>query len=104
MDRTGKSERSVKARRQRELCSNLAEVDVGWLAGLLEGEGYFGLVPNKSGGKTYHYARLGVTMTDSDGVERGGHNSSIRASRSSGRLVAVASPSSELLCSGNEQW
>jgi hypothetical protein len=37
---------------------------------LLEGEGYFGLIPNKVGGKTYRYARVGVTMTDSDVVER----------------------------------
>lgn len=48
----------------------LNEVDVAWLSGLLEGEGYFGLVPNKSKGKTYRYARVGVSMTDRDVVER----------------------------------
>jgi hypothetical protein len=48
----------------------LNEVEVAWLSGLLEGEGYFGLVPNKVKGKTYRYARIGVSMTDKDVVER----------------------------------
>jgi hypothetical protein len=43
---------------------------VAWLSGLLEGEGYFGLVPSKVKGKTYRYARIGVSMTDGDVVER----------------------------------
>jgi hypothetical protein len=48
----------------------LSDVDAAWLAGLLEGEGYFGLIPNKVKGKTYRYARVGVSMTDADVVER----------------------------------
>ncbi len=45
-------------------------VTLAWLAGLLEGEGYFGLVPNWVGGKRYRYPRIGVNMTDRDVVER----------------------------------
>ncbi len=48
----------------------LTSGEVAWLSGLLEGEGYFGLIPNKVGGKTYRYARIGVTMTDRDVVAR----------------------------------
>jgi hypothetical protein len=46
----------------------LNPAEVAWLSGLLEGEGYFGLVPNRSGGRTYRYARVGLTMTDRDVV------------------------------------
>lgn len=48
----------------------LADSDLYWLAGLLEGEGYFGMIPNNVGGKTYRYPRIGVTMTDEDVVSR----------------------------------
>jgi hypothetical protein len=48
----------------------LTLIQVAWLAGLLEGEGYFGLIPNKVKGKTYRYARVGVTMTDEDVIRR----------------------------------
>jgi hypothetical protein len=41
-----------------------------WLAGLLEGEGYFGLISSRKKNKTYHYARVGLTMTDRDIVAR----------------------------------
>jgi hypothetical protein len=43
---------------------------VAWLSGLLEGEGYFGLIQSKVKGKTYRYARVGLSMTDRDVVER----------------------------------
>lgn len=45
----------------------MTQLELGWLAGLLEGEGYFGLIPNRVKGKTY--ARVGVTMTDEDVIE-----------------------------------
>jgi hypothetical protein len=41
-----------------------------WLAGLLEGEGYFGMIRNRVGGKTYRYPRIGVSMTDRDVIAR----------------------------------
>jgi hypothetical protein len=41
-----------------------------WLAGLLEGEGYFGMVTNHVGGHFYRYPRVGVSMTDADIVDR----------------------------------
>ena len=46
-------------------------VELAWLAGILEGEGYFSLTLNN---KTKdrpgrHYARLTVTMTDKDVIE-----------------------------------
>lgn len=44
--------------------------DLAWLAGLLEGEGYFGTIRNHVGGKVYPYPRVGVTMTDRDVIAR----------------------------------
>jgi hypothetical protein len=41
-----------------------------WLAGLLEGEGYFGIIKNWVAERCYRYPRLGVTMTDPDVIER----------------------------------
>src|SRR5215208_4435928 len=41
-----------------------------WLAGRLEGEGYFGTITNRVGGYAYRYARVGVSMTDADVVDR----------------------------------
>lgn len=49
---------------------DLDPVDLAWLSGLLEGEGYFGLVNNRVNGNLYRYARIGLTMTDRDVVER----------------------------------
>lgn len=43
---------------------------MAWLAGLLEGEGYFGMITNRVGGKAYRYPRVGVTMTDEDVVAK----------------------------------
>ena len=45
---------------------------IDWLAGLLEGEGYFGTIPSHVGGQTkiYRYPRIGVVMTDLDVIER----------------------------------
>jgi hypothetical protein len=48
------------------------DVELAWLAGLLEGEGYFGMINNHVGGKVYRYPRVGVTMSDRDVVERVG--------------------------------
>jgi hypothetical protein len=45
---------------------------VAWLAGLLEGEGYFGMINSRVGGKVYRYPRIGVNMTDRDVVDRVG--------------------------------
>lgn len=53
--------------RSREVNS---EVALAWVAGLLEGEGYFGLIRNTVGGKVYLYARVGCSMTDQDIVVR----------------------------------
>jgi hypothetical protein len=41
-----------------------------WLAGILEGEGYFGVIRSIVKGKTYLYPRVGVNMTDRDVIER----------------------------------
>lgn len=49
---------------------DLSEANCAWLAGLLEGEGYFGTVNSRVKGKVYRYPRVGVTMTDRDVVER----------------------------------
>jgi hypothetical protein len=46
------------------------EQAIAWLAGLLEGEGYFGTITNWVGGKAYRYPRVGVSMTDRDVVAR----------------------------------
>lgn len=43
---------------------------LNWLAGLLEGEGYFGTIKNRVGGKAYRYPRVGVSMTDQDVITR----------------------------------
>jgi hypothetical protein len=32
-----------------------SDTEIAWLAGLLEGEGYFGMVNNRVNGKTYRY-------------------------------------------------
>lgn len=41
-------------------------LEVGWVAGLLEGEGCFSLGSRKHGDKTYHYPRVQCIMTDPD--------------------------------------
>jgi hypothetical protein len=46
------------------------DIELAWLAGLLEGEGYFGMIKSHVGGKMYRYPRVGVTMTDRDVIER----------------------------------
>jgi hypothetical protein len=43
---------------------------IDWLAGLLEGEGYFGTIPSHVGGQTYRYPRVGISMTDRDVIAR----------------------------------
>lgn len=49
---------------------DLSEADVAWLAGLLEGEGYFGTINSRVAGRVYRYPRVGVTMSDQDVVQR----------------------------------
>lgn len=44
--------------------------DIAWLAGLLEGEGWFITTTYRKRGREYVYARLGVNMTDKDIIER----------------------------------
>ena len=44
--------------------------DLYWLAGLLEGEGYFGIIKNWVGSRCYRYPRLGLNMTDHDVVSK----------------------------------
>lgn len=46
----------------------ISENDLYWLAGLLEGEGYFGC--NKNSQCNYHYAKITVAMKDRDVIER----------------------------------
>jgi len=58
----------VPAKSSRSL--DISQFELVWLAGLLEGEGYFGMIKNHTGGKVYRYARVGVTMTDRDVIER----------------------------------
>jgi hypothetical protein len=41
-----------------------------WLAGILEGEGFFGMITDWTGGKVYRYPRIGVGMTDKDVIDR----------------------------------
>lgn len=53
----------------------MSPFDVAWLAGLLEGEGHFGLTTTtadtkKYGRKTYQYPKVQLQMTDLDVVER----------------------------------
>ncbi len=49
---------------------NIDAVDLGWLAGLLEGEGSFMMSRNHSGGKVYLYPKIVVGMTDEDVIQR----------------------------------
>jgi hypothetical protein len=63
----GKGEDScLEAERLRERHSP----EIGWLSGLLEGEGYFGTIPSHVGCQTYRYPRVGVSMTDRDVIDR----------------------------------
>lgn len=48
----------------------MKNLDLMWLAGLLEGEGWFGTTNCHVKGKTYRYPRVGVSMTDRDVIER----------------------------------
>ncbi len=46
------------------------EKTLGWLAGLLEGEGWVGVPRWNVRGKDYWYLRIGVNMTDKDIIDR----------------------------------
>ena len=48
----------------------MTEIELAWLAGILEGEGSFFLENNRSGGKLYRYAIVTVNMTDKDVIDR----------------------------------
>jgi hypothetical protein len=51
--------------------NNLTELEIGWIAGLLEGEGCFILVPHKSTtGEVYYEYRICCNMTDYDVIEK----------------------------------
>lgn len=46
-------------------------IDLAWLAGLLEGEGYFAINKDKSNsGKIYYSPRIELVMTDLDVIEK----------------------------------
>lgn len=47
-----------------------SDIEIAWLAGLLEGEGSFMMCNNRGGGKTYRYPKIVVGMTDRDIIER----------------------------------
>ena len=44
--------------------------DIYWLAGLLEGEGFFGVINSRVSGRLYRYPRVGVSMSDKDVIEK----------------------------------
>src|ERR1700745_1969177 len=46
------------------------EIDLAWLAGLLEGEGSFMMNRNIKFGKLYYYPKVVVGMTDEDIIQR----------------------------------
>ena len=69
-DRESRPENTGRAGRHRRPLPLLDDYQLAWLAGLLEGEGYFGIIRSKSNGKTYRYARIGISMTDRDVVAR----------------------------------
>jgi|SRR6185436_1993091 len=48
----------------------ISEIDLSWLAGLLEGEGSFMMGRNTVKGKIYLYPKITVTMTDRDVIQR----------------------------------
>lgn len=48
----------------------ISEIDLSWLAGLLEGEGSFMMSGNIVNGKTYFYPKITVAMTDQDVIWR----------------------------------
>ena len=45
---------------------NMTPQELGWVAGILEGEGCFTPSRQRSGDKTYVYARIQLNMTDED--------------------------------------
>lgn len=51
---------------RRNLTIELPDLDIAWLAGLLEGEGSFMMARNNVGGRTYRYPKITVNMTDKD--------------------------------------
>ena len=43
---------------------------LAWLAGLLEGEGFFGIIKSHNNGRIYRYPQIVIQMTDEDVVQR----------------------------------
>lgn len=48
----------------------MTKVEIGWLAGLFEGEGSFYVNTIRKNGKTYKYPAAAIKMTDRDVVEK----------------------------------
>ncbi len=48
----------------------MKEIELYWLAGILEGEGSFMMSRNHVGGKLYLYPKITVCMTDKDIIKR----------------------------------
>ena len=48
----------------------MTKADLHWLAGLLEGEGSFFVAYSRNGGHQYPHARIEVSMTDKDVIQR----------------------------------
>lgn len=46
------------------------ELEVAWLAGIIEGEGSIGIIKNHVSGRIYLYPKIVVTMTDVDVIQR----------------------------------
>lgn len=44
--------------------------DIGWVAGILEGEGWMGTIHTLGKGNKYHYPGIQLVMTDPDIVHR----------------------------------
>lgn len=49
---------------------DVSETEIAWLAGLLEGEGSFGMITSHVAGKAYRYPKIVVNMTDRDVIAR----------------------------------
>jgi len=48
----------------------VTDLQLAWLAGLLEGEGSFFTTTSRTGGHVYRYPQIRVNMTDRDVIER----------------------------------
>lgn len=78
------------------------EEETAWLAGLLEGEGYFGTITNWVSGKGYRYARIGVNMTDRDVIVRAGLILSTKVHDIKAQGTGAVLPQFRLIVTGNK--